>query len=125
MRNEKEQDIQKAILDLLAYKGFVAVKYHSTVGVAREGKYVPIKTGTKGTADILACSPDGRFWAIEVKRKGNKPTPEQLAFIERIRSCGGVAFVAFSVDDVVTKIQAVADCLVPAPRHENSGATAQ
>ena len=104
MRYEKEKEIQKAILDYLAYKGFVAVKYHSTVGVAREGKYVPIPTGTKGTSDILACAPDGRFWAIEVKRKGGKATEHQLAFLERVRANGGVGLVAFSIDDVVAAL---------------------
>lgn len=104
MSHELEKDIQRGILDLLAYSRFVAVKYHSTVGVAREGKYVPIKTGVVGTADILACAPNGRFWAIEVKRKGGRATPEQLDFLQRVEKNGGVAFVAYSVDDVLRKI---------------------
>jgi hypothetical protein len=28
-------------------------------------------------SDMIVCLPDGRFAAIEVKKKGNKPTPEQ------------------------------------------------
>ena len=105
MIHEREQDIQRSILDYLALKRFVAVKYHSTVGVAREGQYVPIKTGTKGTADILACAPDGRFWAIEVKRKGGRATPEQLDYLARVRANGGVGIIAFSIDDVVAALE--------------------
>lgn len=106
MRHELEQDIQKGILDLLALKGFVAVKHHSTVGVQRDGAYIPIRTGARGISDILACAPDGRFWAIEVKRKGGRATTEQLDFLERIRANGGTAFVAFSIDDVVAALSA-------------------
>lgn len=105
MIHEREQDIQRSILDFLALKRFVAVKYHSTVGVAREGKYVPIKTGTRGTADILACAPDGRFWAIEVKRKGGRVSPEQREYLDRINANGGVGIVAFSIDDVVAALE--------------------
>jgi hypothetical protein len=42
----------------------------------------------------------GRFLAIEVKRPGNKPTPEQQQFIDTINEAGGLAFVARSVEEV-------------------------
>lgn len=108
MIHELEKDIQRGILDLLALKGFVAVKYHSTVGVAREGKYVPIRTGVVGVADILACAPDGRFWAIEVKRKGGRISPEQREYLARVEACGGKALVAYSLDDVLAALAAPA-----------------
>lgn len=104
MKHELESDIQRAILDFLAYRGFVAVKYHSTVGVAREGRYVPIKTGVRGTSDILACAPDGRFWAIEVKRHGGKVTNEQREYLDRINTAGGVGIIACGIDDVIREI---------------------
>jgi hypothetical protein len=121
MRHELEKDIQRGILDYLALNGFIAVKYHSTVGVAREGRYIPIKTGVIGTADILACAPDGRFWAIEVKRKGGRATPEQLAFLERVRKAGGVAILAHSIDDVI-EVHRSSIHRVAAPQVANSSA---
>jgi hypothetical protein len=55
----------------------------------------------RGTSDIIGCLNDGRFLAIEVKSKTGKPTKEQIEFIEKINSLGGLAFIAHSVDDVM------------------------
>ena len=52
-----------------------------------------------GTSDILGVY-DGRFVAFEVKALGGKATKEQLAFIEKIRSRGGVGSVVNSVQTV-------------------------
>ena len=60
--------------------------------------------GDRGMSDMLFCSPDGRFGAIEVKRKGNKPTPEQEEFLERVRRNGGIAVIAYSIDEVMGMI---------------------
>jgi hypothetical protein len=46
----------------------------------------------------------GRFLAIEVKRPGGKPTPEQLQFIDTINQAGGLAFVAHSIEEVEKSI---------------------
>lgn len=59
----------------------------------------------KGTSDILACWPGGLFMAVEAKMPGNKPTPEQERFLEHIREIGGLAVVAYSVDDVENAIR--------------------
>jgi hypothetical protein len=45
-----------------------------------------------GVADLLCCV-DGKFIALEVKKKGNKATPIQLMFLESIRRAGGRAGV--------------------------------
>ena len=55
----------------------------------------------KGFADILFIRPDGQACFIECKVKGNKPTPEQEAFVERMQSLGARAGIAHSVDDAV------------------------
>ena len=52
-------------------------------------------------SDIIGCiRKTGRFLAIEVKRPGNKGTPEQQQFIDIINQAGGLAFVARSVEEV-------------------------
>ena len=61
--------------------------------------------GRKGISDILGVLPTGQMIAVEVKRPGGRPTKEQIIFIEDIRRCGGLAFVAASVDIVITRLQ--------------------
>lgn len=105
MRKEKEQDIQKAITDYLRLKRFIVFK-HRNVGIFKQktGRYIPLSFGEKGISDIIACSPTGRFVAIEVKKKGGRPTPEQLDFLERVRKAGGVGILAYSLDAVMAEL---------------------
>lgn len=46
--------------------------------------------GRSGTPDIVACI-DGKFWGIEVKREGKKPTISQQRRLDEIRYAGGRA----------------------------------
>lgn len=48
-----------------------------------------------GVADLLCCI-QKLFTALEVKKRGNKPTPIQLAFLESIRRAGGIAGVIYT-----------------------------
>jgi VRR-NUC domain len=68
------------------------------------GSYTPLAFGEKGISDIIGCSPEGIFIAIEVKRPGGKPSPEQLEFIENVKRNKGVAFVAYSLDDAIRQL---------------------
>ena len=56
----KEQAIQAKIIKWLEKEGYWTVK--------------TIQCNKKGVPDILACSPEGRFVAIEVKAGRNKPS---------------------------------------------------
>lgn len=51
-----------------------------------------------GTPDVLACV-NGRFVAIEVKQPGGRVSPLQMAHIKLINQAGGVAFVAYSLEE--------------------------
>ena len=60
-----------------------------------------------GISDLLVCMPMdgfGVFVAIEVKRPGQHMTPLQEQFQHDVRAAGGIAFVAYSVDDVVKEL---------------------
>jgi hypothetical protein len=94
-----EQGIQRAILDFLRWRGIPCYK-HQDAGIRKpDGGYIP--TRARGVSDIIGCIPKtGRFLAIEVKRPGNKPTAEQQQFIDTINGAGGLAFVAYSVEEV-------------------------
>jgi len=106
MKNATEQQIQKAISDYLKLKHYVIFK-HRNVGIFKQDtkKYIPLAFGEKGIPDLIACAPDGRFWGIEVKRKGGRVSPDQTDFIARVRKNGGIAFVAYSIDDVIKEVE--------------------
>lgn len=96
-----EQQIKKTIADYLRLKGYVVVN-HRSVGIKKpNGKYIPLPNGETGVSDLLACSPSGQFVAIEVKKPGGKPSPNQLEFVKRISNNGGVGFIAYSLDEVI------------------------
>jgi hypothetical protein len=68
-------------------------------GAARIGNRF-VRFGWLGCPDILGMLRDGRFLGVEVKAKNGHLRPEQTIFLERIRSAGGVAFVAHDLRDV-------------------------
>jgi hypothetical protein len=64
----------------------------------RPGKFMHF--GKAGSADIIGVLPGGRFLAVEVKAKGGRLTPEQSAFLERVRALGGITILARSFRDI-------------------------
>jgi hypothetical protein len=87
MSEELEKSIQKKIMKWLEKFGCTVVKYPA-------GRF-----GRTGVSDLIACV-RGRYFAIEVKRPGNEPTPIQANFLEKVRVSGGLAMFATSVEDV-------------------------
>ncbi len=81
-----EQKVQKKILDWLTKQGYYTVK--------------TIVSNKKGVPDILACSPNGRFVAIEVKFGKNKASKLQEYNVKLINERKGVAIVAWSLEEV-------------------------
>ncbi len=51
----------------------------------------------------------GRFFALELKMPGNKPTESQLAFLDLVRRFGGFAAWADSLDGAVAAAQRARD----------------
>lgn len=97
----KEQQIQKDIMDYLELKHAVVVKVNNT-GIRKEdGSYIPPRQ--KGISDLLVCF-QGKFYAIEVKVPGNKTSIFQEEFLQNVRRAKGIAFVAYSIDDVMKHI---------------------
>lgn len=104
MKAPLEKVIQKQILDYLKLKRIFCWK-NSTVGIKKaNGSFIP--SGMTGISDILGLTKEGRFIAIEVKRTGNKTTPSQDIFMENIRKNGGIAVLAYSLDDVIDALEA-------------------
>ena len=95
----KEQTIQKSILDYLRLNGYFAFKINNG-GVYVKSRDTYIKSPTPGISDIIALK-NGLMVCIEVKNKPNKPSKEQIEFIENVAAHGGIGFVAYSVSDVI------------------------
>lgn len=102
----RESDIQRSILDYLQLRKFIAFKYNSTQYGIRDGKSFAFKSGNVGVSDILACSPSGKFVAIEVKKPGGKPSDAQVAFINQVSKQGGIAAICYSLDEAISLITA-------------------
>jgi hypothetical protein len=98
----KETQLVSQIIDFLNYRGHFVQRTNS--GAVRftdaNSRRHFIKLAHAGTADITGCSKDGRFIAIECKIKPNKTTPLQEAYLEEIKKRGGIAVVAYTLDDV-------------------------
>ena len=64
----------------------------------------PIRPSAKGTPDRQFVI-NGKFVAIETKRSDGKATAKQLERIDAIRKAGGIAFVAFTWEEVETMLR--------------------
>ena len=99
---QTETSIVNAIREYLEMVGCIAVRINAGAVVVSpgEGKSRRLYRGAPaGTSDILGCLPGGRFFALEAKRPGMKPTEKQSAFLESVRATGGIAGVACSVEE--------------------------
>jgi hypothetical protein len=105
-----EADIQKQILEYLARRRIFAWRQNSGAVVYedrnRDKRFVRFAS-VNGISDILGILPDGRMLAIEVKKRGKKPSKKQRIFLETIRENNGVAIVAYSLDDVIKELDHV------------------
>lgn len=102
----KETDLQKQIVQWINLSGGYA--WRMNVGsfplMGKNGKQRWFRAGVKGMADILGVW-EGRMLACEVKVGRNKPTPQQKDFLEEIHNRGGIAFVAYSLDDTINELK--------------------
>lgn len=106
-KETKEKPIENDIFKYLFRLKIFAWKVQ-TVGIWDPIKKIYRKSNNpfhlKGVSDILGLlAPGGKMLAIEVKRHGAYPTPEQRTFLEKINADGGLGFVARSVNDVEEK----------------------
>lgn len=98
-----EAQTQRAILDYLLARGHYVWRNNTGMFTGEyKGRKRFIRAGLKGSADIIGVERvSGQLIAIEVKRRGGKIRPEQLEFIAEITRRRGLAFVAYSLDDVI------------------------
>jgi len=100
MTQRSEANIQSDILIALSKAG--AIVWRNNTGALQDKTGRLVRYGLcKGSADIIGICPDGRFLAVEVKNSTGRATSDQVRFIEAVRSKGGRAGVARSVEDAL------------------------
>jgi len=97
-----ENAVTNEIIEYLSWKGIYCWKNKNiatfdtkTKRFRRLGKYE-----IRGVSDILGIMKDGKMLAIECKTGYNKASDVQKEFIANINKSGGIAFVAYGIDDV-------------------------
>jgi len=105
-----EGQILSAIMEYLALRKVWCWRVNNSGMPIRDrfGNVTGMKKSTlpAGHSDIAGILPvSGKSLFIEVKAKGKKPTPEQYAFIEKVKANGGVALWADDVRTVVDIIE--------------------
>jgi hypothetical protein len=83
----KESEIQHQVMDYLGRMGFLVIRTNAGK-IYHKGHM--IKLADAGTSDLIACSPEGVFWAIEIKTAEGKVTQKQLDFLYQVHRRGGI-----------------------------------
>lgn len=112
-----ETRLQQEIMLALSQAGCVVWRHNVGQGwlgktIHQSGNQVTLTDAHKmpyglcvGGSDILGIAPDGRFLAVEVKTPTGRVSKPQIAFIEGVKSAGGIAGIARSVNDALDLIK--------------------
>lgn len=93
-----ESEIQRDIMNALTRHPMIGLAHVNTTGKVkgRNGHWITL--GYPGISDITGMLKDGRFFAIEVKKPGSKPTEVQQDYINKVNEFNGVAGWCDSVE---------------------------
>ena len=96
-----EKDVLASVLQALRLDPRVWIVDRRQSGVFMEGERY-IRVGQRGHLDVSGMlKGSGRYFEIEAKRPGEKPTPEQLLRIEHVRRGGGISGYFWSVESAL------------------------
>lgn len=94
--------LREVLLTLHAHPAVAWCERMNSGAATMGGRFV--RFGWKGCPDVLGQLNDGRLLGVEVKAERGRLRPEQTLFLERIRSAGGVAFMARNCRDVLREL---------------------
>ena len=108
-RNRPEQQIQKAVLEHLAWRGVPGLWWcHVPNGGYRTAIEAAIFKGLgliPGVPDLLLVY-RGQLYALELKAEGGRLSPNtQIATHERMRAAGVVVGVAYGIDEALAWLE--------------------
>lgn len=101
--NVSEQDIQKQIKDFLFLTGWFVIK-NNTVGIYVKSRDTYIKNLARGLPDLTAIKL-GRVIMIEVKKKGNKQSTDQIYFEKNWIEHGGEYLLVYNLEELIIKLK--------------------
>lgn len=107
---ERESKIQRAIVVRLDRLGVRLFRRNVGAMADKAGNFV--RFAAAGQADLWGCLPashGARHVEIEVKRPGNKPTPNQFAWLREMTARGCVAYWADDAGVAERVMRAVLD----------------
>ena len=99
-----ETDLMHEIMEAVSARGCDVFRVNVGKVRLQDGRW--FDTGLpKGHPDLYGfIHPTGRVFYIECKVPPNKPTPEQLNFIQHAKNSGALACVAYCVEDALGMI---------------------
>jgi hypothetical protein len=103
---KEETGLKRAILDGLTGSGLCEV-WNQPSGSHRV-KRGYLVCAPKGSSDVVGFLTDGtgRHLALEIKRPGEQPTPEQIASLARVSAAGGIAAIVHSPAEAIEVVRA-------------------
>jgi hypothetical protein len=111
-----EQEIHKAVAAHLRQRGVPGLLWwhtpngamlggkRSRKGIAIQGSIMKGLGVRAGVSDILALY-RGKFFALELKAEGGRPTEDQLAFHSEVKANGGFICVAEGLDRALRALE--------------------
>lgn len=97
-----EAEIQRAVFAELAARGMPGVVAWPVPNNREARRTVGFRAGV---SDVNAVH-RGKFYAVELKKDGGRPSQEQLEFVAAINTAGGYAFVAEGRDQAIACLEA-------------------
>lgn len=93
-----EHNFQNYVRKELSKLGYITFRINVGAFFTKDGRYIPSSL-PRGFSDLVALK-DGKTYFIELKKGKNKPSKEQLNFIEQMKKNGFNAGVAWNLEDV-------------------------
>lgn len=103
MLTNRETILMRKMMVALSGAGHFVMR--TNAGVFYNAKGDRVKIGFPGLSDLVGCTTDGRFFAIEVKLPGENPRPDQEKFLKAMRNTGAIAGVAHCVEEALQIVE--------------------
>lgn len=101
----RESDIQRAVMDYLAVRGFRVFR-RNVMGIVPMRKGGAVRVGIKGMSDLYGWYRlTGRHIEVEVKRPENPLTTFQTSWLMNARTDGVIAFAVHSVEECAERLR--------------------
>lgn len=95
----RETILMRKIMVALSKAGHFVMRTNAGVFYNTNGDRVRI--GFPGLSDLVGCTSEGQFFAIEVKLPGEYPRPDQEKFLTAMRNTGAIAGCAHSIEEAL------------------------